>query len=91
MKLYILTFEDVYEGDSNHMNPIVKTSLKEARKELNRLYRSAKETYEDTYDTCEKSRDSFSLYEDGYYCQNHYNVVINVVDVPNIRRKINKK
>ena len=92
MKLYVITIEDVYEGNSNHTEPIVRTSIKEARKELNRLYRSSKETLSaNSGMTYDKGKDCFSIYEDGYYCQNHYDAVINTIEVPNIRRKNLKK
>ena len=90
MKLYIITVEDIYDLDSEHHEPIVRTSLKEARKELNRLYRSAKEIYEDQYDTFEKSRNCFSMYNMGYFGESHYSGVISTVEVPNIKRKVVK-
>ncbi len=88
MKLFIITIEDVYDGTNNHVTPIVKTSIEEARKELNRLYDSAKETYEEQFDEFEKSEDCFDMYESGYYCQNHYSAVIDTVEVPDIQEKV---
>lgn len=88
MKLYIITVEDIYEMDSEHHKPIVRTSIKAARKELNALYRSGKECYESQFDTFEKSRDSFSMYREGYFGDNHYSAVINTVEIPNIKRKL---
>lgn len=90
MKLYIITVEDIYEYDSEHHEPIVRTSLKKARKELNMLYRSGKECYQNTYDTFEKSPNSFSMYTMGIYGESHYSGIINVVEVPNIKRKLVK-
>lgn len=91
MKLYIITVEDIYEFDSEGHEPIVRTSKKEARKVLNQLYRSGKECYQSQYDTFEKDKDSFSMYEDGRFGEGHYCASITTVEVPNIRRKLIKK
>ena len=90
MKLYIITIEDIYDYDSEHHDPIVRTNLREARKVLTQLYRSGKEIYQDSYDTFEKSRNCFSMYTMGTYGESHYSGVINVIDVPNIKRKVVK-
>lgn len=82
MKLYIITISDVYDFEGFHVAPIVKTSLAAARKELNRLYKSAKESYEGQYDQQEKSKDSFSLCPEGCWGTSHYDAVIDTVDVP---------
>lgn len=91
MKLYIITVEDIYELDSEHHEPIVRTNIKSARKELNMLYRSGKECYQSQYDTFEKSRNSFSMYSMGQFGDSHYSAVIDTIEVPNIRRKNPKK
>lgn len=90
MKLYIITVEDIYDFDSEHHDPIVRTSLREARKKLNMLYRSGKECFQDQYDTFEKSRNSFSMYTMGIYGESHYDGRIDVIEVPNIKRKVIK-
>lgn len=81
MKLYIITIEDVYEGSSEHKVPIVKTSLEEARQKLTELYNNAVQLYGDQFDVMDKSDDCFEMYEDGYYCQNHYSAVIDEVEI----------
>ena len=81
MKLYIITIEDVYEGASEHTAPIVKTSLEEARQRLTELYDNAVQLYEDQFDVMDKSDNCFEMYEEGYYCQNHYSAVIDEVEI----------
>lgn len=82
MKLYIITIEDVLDDNSNHVAPIVKKNLKDARKELNGLYKSKRKLYGDCFDCFEKSENRFEMYEEGYYCHNHYSAVIDKVEVP---------
>ena len=82
MKLYIITFEDVVNGGSNHTKPIVKKSIEEARKELNDLYESQMKLYGGFFDHFEKSENCFEMYEEGYYCHNHYSAVIDEVEIP---------
>jgi regulator of replication initiation timing len=81
MKLYIITIEDVYDGVSEHTSPIVKTSIEEARQELDNLWSKANQLYPDQFDIYEKSDNCFEMYEEGYYCQNHYGAVIDEVEI----------
>lgn len=86
MKLYIITVSDVFDYEGFHHEPIVKLTKKEAREELARLKRSAKETYKDEFDKSESSQSSFSLYPDGYWGTSHYDARIDEVEVPGIAR-----
>ncbi len=89
MKLYIITIDDVFDFEGFHTSPIVRTSEKEARKELNRLFRSAKETLKDALGSSmaiEKSKDCFDIYYDGSWSNTHYAAVINCIEVPNIQK-----
>lgn len=81
MKIYIITIDDVFEFEGFTHKPIVKTTEEEARKELERLYKSAKETYTDEFDNEERSDTSFSLFPDGYWGTSHYDARINEVEV----------
>ena len=82
MKLYIITIEDVFNGNSNHTKPIVKKTIEEARKELDELYVEQVKLYGDSYDCFEKSENCFEMSEEGYCCQNHYSAVIDEVEIP---------
>ena len=82
MKLYIITISDVYDFESFFIKPLAFLSEKEAQKELKRLYKSAKETYKDEYDSEDIVKGkSFSLYPDGSHGTSHYDAAISEVEV----------
>lgn len=80
-KLYIITINNVFEFTGYHHEPIVHTDIKEARKMLNSLKASAKETYKDEFDSCDNEKDSFSMYPQGYWGTSHYDARINTVEI----------
>lgn len=86
MKLFIITVSDIYDYNEGHHKPVVKLTKKEARKEIARLKRSAKETYRDEYNKCDSDRDSFSLYPDGYWGSSHFDACIEEVEVEGISK-----
>jgi hypothetical protein len=84
MKLYIITIEDVYDGDSTHHQPIIKKSIEEARQTMQDLYNENKSYYDGdgfVIDDFVPGSDCFEMYEDGYYSQNHYSAVIDEVEI----------
>jgi len=86
MKLYIITIDDVYEFESFHHDPIVKLTKTEARKELAGLKAEAKDTYKGQFDECTSTKDSFSMYPQGYWGTSHFDARIDEVEVPDIVR-----
>ena len=91
MKLYIITIDDVFDFENFHTQPIVKTSIKEARKELGRLFRSAKETLEDHLGddmAIERNENGFDIYNDGSWSETHYAATIDCIEVGSITRKV---
>lgn len=84
MKLFIIVIDDVYEFTPFNSAPIVETTIEKARERLAGLYASARETYEDQYDSAEFNKDSFSLYPGHDHGANHYDARIHVVEVPGL-------
>ncbi len=86
MKLHIITISDVNDFVDYPAKPIVCLSKTEARKELARLKRSAKETYGDQYNSEDPAHpDRFSLYPDEEWGTSHYDARIDEVEVPVMR------
>ncbi len=82
MKIFIITISEVYDFETFFNKPIAYMSEKEAQKELKRLYDSAKQEYNDKFDTEDIIEGtSFSLYPDGYHATSHYDAQINEVEV----------
>ena len=86
MKLFIITIDDVYEFEGFHHDPIVRLTRTEARKELARLKAEAKDTYKGQFDECTGTRDSFSMYPQGYWGTSHFDACIDEVEVPDVIR-----
>ena len=84
MKLYIITIDDVYDFEGFAHKPIVCLTKKEAQAELARIKREAKKDCD--FDTVDSSPRSFSMYNDGTWGTSHYDAIIDVVEVPNIKK-----
>ncbi len=82
MKLYIITISDVYDFETFFVKPLAFLSKKKAQKELKRLYKSAKETYKDQFNTEDVTKgERFSLFPDGFHGTSHYDAAISEVEV----------
>lgn len=90
MKVFVLSVEDVYEGDSISPMPRVFSTFESAKKAFNDTIDDFKlrnnvanliQNYEHYVE--EIGNSCYRFYEDGYYCQNHYDVIINKVELEN--------
>lgn len=84
MKLYVITIEEVFGGDSTHHQPIIKKSIEEANQAMQKLYNENKLYYEgDTFviDEFIPGSDCFEMYENGYYSQNHFSAILDVIEI----------
>ena len=82
MKLYVIIIDDVYDFTGYPVEPKVRLTRKEARRELARVKASARECYQNEYDKMDTTKDSFAYYCDGRWPEYHYDARIEVVDVP---------
>ena len=86
MKLYVITISDVQDFTDYPLKPVIRLTLKDARKELARLKAAAKEIYQGQYDSCVTGKDSFSLFPGEDWGNSHYDARIDVVEVPNVTK-----
>ena len=88
MKAYIITVEDVVDMVSYHTTPIVRYTKKEAQKEMRSLAKEEKIRFKSQFnDVVVDTRPMcIEIYHDGYYCEDHYTVTINEVDLPDVKK-----
>ena len=76
-KVFIITIDEVYDFERFNHNPRAFKTEEGARKAFEDLKKEARENYkdelsDDTYWTVEEYTDSFEIYEDGRFAENHF-------------------
>ena len=88
MKAYIITIEDICDMVSYHTAPIVRYTKKDAQQEMRSLAKDEKVRFKSQFnDVVVETRPmSIEIYHDGYYCEDHYTVTIDEVDLPDVKK-----
>lgn len=74
MKIYFITIDDVYDYCETNHRPILVTTAKERNETIKKLKTQAVKDTPNWKLENHKSSPGFSLYLDGEYSCNHYNV-----------------
>ena len=77
---YVITFDDVDDYNEYHHIPYAFNKKEDAIQKLNELFDDADSKITLSW-VREKDEMSFSFYENGYYCSNHYCAYIDVVEL----------
>lgn len=81
MNVFVLTISDVCNFEKFSHDPEVFAELKDAQKEMKYLIKQFESDTDTTDMVVEKDAMSYLAYEDGRMAENHYEVIINCVEV----------
>lgn len=86
MKIYIITIDERFDFDDYPHKPIICLSEKEAKSELGRLKKGAKEELPKDWESDESLDGGFSFYKSGEECSNHYIATVSEFDIAGLER-----
>lgn len=84
MKVFAVIIDEVIECCATFSRPFLSITKETAQKYYNDCIDDAKKDYETSINNgwiVEESKDCFDIWEDGYYCQNHYSIRIEELEI----------